>query len=956
MVEMKKRFSIATLLSILSILPPQAMAQVLEDVEVSDQADGGVINANFTVPVQYIKHFPSKPTKILQIYLRLTGNAATDNRNLVERRAVRAPPDSKIPLLDVIYKGDGVEGPHLVMRFSKPVSVSVSQGKDNRSVQIAVPGTSPEPAIPSPPRGAQKPSPPEIVASPVSPRSGEPSAQRKVPEKPPTIVKGENRYAVTLAMSFDADTDIENVQENLSAFSDYTIYQITSTLFGVEVYLLRLGFFATPEEAEVIKEKVRAQYPVAWVTLITADEHKIAIQNKKRKPVQPEVKLAETPTPVPPIPARPKLDKIYPYIINLESTLVPDTPTPKALPPGLEQYRLYIQAFNKDGETGQRLRLGFFENKQDAEQIRQRIIALYPEAWIDVISSQERHDSANNALVIGDPKFARREPKDDIVIALKGDADQMMTQGRDALTRGDNVKAIRIFTKILSLPQNQHTQDAQEYLALARERNGQTALAKVEYKLYLKLYSQGEGANRVRQRLANLAKPDKRVRLVELRKPKVVEEIHEWSVFGSLSQDYFAGQSEVEAVGNTAGTESELDQSTVLSHVDLTGRFRNTKYNSRFVFSGNQTRDFLNSDDESEVRSAYFDILNKPRDYFARVGRQSASARGVLSRFDGGLGGYSFRPRWRFNVLAGVPADDIAPESDRRFYGVSVDIGPFANRWNSAIYFIDQEIDGLTDRRAIGAELRFFDPKRSLFSLVDYDIHFGAMNIATVQGSWQPGNSTTLNLLVDYRKTPPLQTSNALLGQNIESIDELTNTNSSSEIKQLAEGSTATSKIYTVGAVHPLTDRFQFGGDITVSNISETDAVGNVLEADGTGDVTTYNTQLIANQLIFHQDISIFAVSHSESDSYTANSLSFIERFPFKRNWRAEVGLKLYDQDNDNGSNLYRITPSLRLYYRGGKNLTFEVEIAQERTKVQDSIDDEDTVRDFVRLGYRRDF
>ncbi len=287
---------------------------------------------------------------------------------------------------------------------------------------------------------------------------------------------------------------------------------------------------------------------------------------------------------------------------------------------------------------------------------------------------------------------------------------------------------------------------------------------------------------------------------------------------------------------------------------------------------------------------------------------------------------------------------------------MSADIGPFANRWNSAVYFIDQEIDGLTDRRALGAELRYFDRKKSLFSLVDYDIHFDEMNIATVQGSWQPGNSTIFNLLADYRKTPPLQTSNALLGQNVESIDALTSTNSSSEIKQLAEGLTATSTIYTVGAVHPLTDRFQLGGDITITDISETDAVGNVLEVDGTGNVTTYTTQLIANQLMIDQDIAIFGVSHSDSDTFTANSLSFIERFPFRRNWRTEVGLRLYDQDNDNGSNLYRITPSFKLYYRGGKNLIFEMEISQERTKVRDSIDDEDTVRDFIRLGYRRDF
>ncbi|MFQ5761301.1 MAG: SPOR domain-containing protein, partial [Acidiferrobacterales bacterium] len=405
MVKTKKRFLIVTLLSVLSIssVPPRAMAQVLENVEVGDQGNGGVINANFTVPVQYIKHFPSKPTKILQIYLRLTGDAATDNRDFVERRAVRAPPGSTIPLLDVVYKGDGIDGPHLVMRFSRPVSVRVSQGKDNRSVQIAVPGTSPEPAIPSLPKVVQTPTPPEIVPSPVSPRSGEPSAQRKAPKKPPVIIKGENHYAVTLAMSFDSDTDIANVQENLSEFSDYTVYQVTSTLFGVEVYPLRLGFFATPEEAEVIKEKVRAKYPVAWVTLITEDEHKIAIQNKKRKPIQPKIKLAETPTPAPPIPERTKLDKIYPYVINLESTLAPDTPTPKTLPPGLGQYRLYTRTFSKDGKTGQRLRLGFFENKQDAEEIRQRITALYPEAWIDVISPQERHDSANTALVMGDP-------------------------------------------------------------------------------------------------------------------------------------------------------------------------------------------------------------------------------------------------------------------------------------------------------------------------------------------------------------------------------------------------------------------------------------------------------------------------------------------------------------------------------------------------------------------------
>lgn len=939
-------------LSCIYFVPAGAVARILENVEVSEAGGSALIDANFAVPVQYVKHFPTASAKILQIYLRVTAISKGDKQSLVERRSVSAPPGSRVPLLDVIYKADGVEGPHLVVRFSEPVSFAVRQGDDNRSIRIIVPTSVSQPTAPSSQKAAQPSTAPKIRKATAIPK--------KQRTKKSTDATEGKRYAVTLALSFKPDTDVASMRKNLTEFRDRTLYQITSTVFGIKVYFVRLGFFTTSEEAAAAKEKVRSQYPGAWITLVTEDERVAAVRGKKTRPGErtQSFKLAEIPKRLTPSSAKEKFDTDHPYVVNLESTLESDPTPPKALPEELDKYRLYVITFSKDGKVWRRLRLGFFTSESEAQQVRQVVKAVYPDAWIDLASREERENSENTALVLGDPKFALRKPSAEVVAEPDGDPEQLMAQGRQALTRGDNIRAIRIFTKILALPKNDHTQDAQEYLAVARERNGQLALAKVEYKLYLKLYPEGEGADRVRQRLADLSKPEKRVQLVELRKPKQ-QEVHEWLVFGRLSQDYYRGQSRIDmenAVGNiNQGTLSEVEQSTLLSYLDVTGRFRNTKYDNRAVFSGSFTQDFLESENDSRVSSAYVDILNRPYHYAARVGRQSGT-RGVLSRFDGALAGYSFLPKWRVNVVAGLPADDVLPESDRRFYGFSADMGPFASHWNTSAYVINQEVDGVTDRQAVGAELRYFDPKRSLFSLVDYDVHFNELNIAMVQGHWRLGNSTTFNLLLDYRKTPPLQTINALLGQTMESLDELTRTNSDDEIKQMAQALTATSKLLTIGVVHPLNKRLQLGGDITVTSISDTEAVDDVPAAEGTGDVTTYSTQLIGNNLLLRDDVSVFTGSYTNSDSYSARSLSVVERFPFKKGWRLDLSIKVYDQENNTGSTLARITPALKLDYRGRRNFAFELEIAQERTKVRGANDDEDTTRDFVRLGYRRDF
>jgi len=79
-----------------------------------------------------------------------------------------------------------------------------------------------------------------------------------------------------------------------------------------------------------------------------------------------------------------------------------------------------------------------------------------------------------------------------------------MSEGRGAITREDYPAAVRAFTQLLALPENELSRDAREFLALAYERLGDTARARLEYENYLKRYPEGEDSVRVRQRLASL--------------------------------------------------------------------------------------------------------------------------------------------------------------------------------------------------------------------------------------------------------------------------------------------------------------------------------------------------------------------------------------------------------------------------------------------------------------------
>jgi hypothetical protein len=114
----------------------------------------------------------------------------------------------------------------------------------------------------------------------------------------------------------------------------------------------------------------------------------------------------------------------------------------------------------------------------------------------------------------------------------------LMDEAGGAMIDRNYRRAVQLYTKILRNPDTVFRQDAQELLGLARDRNGQMAHAKAEYEKYLKLYPEGPGADRVRQRLSGLltaaSKPKGKLR--KAKRPETGDEsAWDHQVFGSLS-------------------------------------------------------------------------------------------------------------------------------------------------------------------------------------------------------------------------------------------------------------------------------------------------------------------------------------------------------------------------------------------------------------------------------------
>jgi len=536
----------------------------------------------------------------------------------------------------------------------------------------------------------------------------------------------------------------------------------------------------------------------------------------------------------------------------------------------------------------------------------------------------------------------------------------LMLQGRNSLAASDNFAAIDAFNKLLLLPPNDYTQDGQEWVGVARERAGQADKAKLEYELYLKLYTGGEGFERVKARLAKLgSKPTPPSVTAERATTK--KQAKQTLAYGSLSMHYYHGASKIDTIAPfnntlTQSTFSAVDQSALLTSVVATERFISEEYDSRIVFQDTAYANFLpGKTGKNKLNAAYFEVKNKLSDYSARFGRQSSSGSGVMGRFDGAAAGFGLTPSMRVNAVAGQ-LSDFSADSKPVFYGASIDMGPVT------LYAINQTVDGMLDRRAVGTELRYFEPSRTAFAVLDYDTSYSTLNIAMFQGSFSTSAERTYNLLLDHRRAPYMSTRNALYGATTSSISDLLQIMTEDELRALAATRTGAANMAQLGVTQQISQRWQLGGDVRLSSYEGLPASGlTTLEGQlpatpATGNEWTVSPQLIGSNLFSSSDVTVFSLSYIASPLYRAQSFYAYSRANLTDRWSMDLAMQLFRQNYDSGMLMTRIMPMFRTAYQMKQSLSLDFEAGLENNHIENADQSSDGQRQFFSLGFRWDF
>ncbi|WP_395692803.1 tol-pal system YbgF family protein [Piscinibacter sp.] len=817
------RFALACGLA--AVLAP-AQAQLLEDLTVTQQGADGVARLSFGNAVRFVQQSPTTPADLYRVSFELVApDEAVLNQIVGEARAFAG--SGGVPEFKISYAvgtGRRSTARQLTLQLARKVAVRVKQGPNARAIDFVFVGQ--RLAETAPPK-------------PIAPAS-------------------DKRYAVLLqrvpASEGDKLLPIPLRFQNLESIST------TTTIGGVEMLEVSVGYFATEAEAESARQAALQRFPQAAI---------VDLAQRKQETLQ--AAAAATPA----APAAPPA--------SAPAAAAPAAAAAPEPPPVLA-----------------------------SEEIEKRAAAL-------------------------------------------------MTSGREALTGQKYEAAVNAFNQLLLLPPNSQSRDAQELIGLAWERAGSPARAKTEYELYLRLFPQGEGAQRVAQRLASLDFGAAAATPALRQAGAPASAASEPSRYnGSISQYYFGGKARTQSLVNLSSgieqaTLSRTTESAIVTSVDLGARFVSEDSETRAVLRGTGSTNLqTTSRNPSLVNAFYVDHKRTASGLAIRVGRQTAISGGLLGLFDGVSLAYPVGQGFKIDVMGGKPANNLVSAPGQRLFAAVLEADGLFDRFGGNIYLIDQTVEGNTNRRAVGAEVRYSDEKVSIYSLVDYDTVFKGLNAVSLQGSFLAPAQTSITLLVDGRKAPTLQLTNALISSGQPSIDALLLTMPLDQAIALARATSATAKQALLSVSRPMSERWQLGMDLRYSEIGALPAVGIFEATPATGAQYGLSALLTGSNLYSTRDINTFSVSYLTTPMFKGAQLSYSNLTGLRGEvFTLEPSLRFYTQNSTDGVKTQRITPGLRLSYKYSSRTSLLGETIVERSKTDGPLNHDSSTSVFFYVGYR---
>ncbi len=640
------------------------------------------------------------------------------------------------------------------------------------------------------------------------------------------------------------------------------------------------------------------------------------------------------------------------YVINLASMQRIPTQADLLISPAVDGKRVMIETTRLDGRTWYRVQLGVFGSLAEANDALEAVRQDYPGAWI----AQAKASSSDTLPAVVQPaappaiKQASTRTLDDDALA------SLMADGRNAMMAGQLSVAIQIFTKVLQQPETTHHPQAQEYLGLARQKNNQVAHAKAEYERFLANYPAHDAAARVEQRLAALiaahtngAAPA----TATTNSGGTVASGGDWQIASFLAQRYRRDENQF------ADNDAIVSQSAVFSDISVDARRRGERFDFSSRITAGYRHDLLDQSQTSandlRLSYAYADLRDSATGLGTRIGRQSRNSGGVLGRFDGINVDYRLGDRWELDAVAGRPVYSATRGADnsRVFYGISANRDLLDERVNVGVFALQQTIDGMVDRQVVGTELRYFSESLSLWGQMDYDTAFQEMGGLFVQGAWRSNSGLTISGIVDRRRSQFLSIGNAMMGQQVDSFDELAVLFTEEELRQLALDRAPEATTMTVGVSSPLTPRLQLNMNATNTDIAATPDSGGV-PGQAENSYQYFSTSLVASSLFKQGDIYVSGVRYADSSTTRVYTLNLNNRWPLRRSFFLSPRLRVdYRQIKSDQSDEWIFTPGLRALWRSGRNVRVEFEAGRQIASRTTASGDIDRDSNYVMLGYQ---
>jgi len=529
----------------------------------------------------------------------------------------------------------------------------------------------------------------------------------------------------------------------------------------------------------------------------------------------------------------------------------------------------------------------------------------------------------------------------------------MQINAKNALTDKNYRLAISILNKILKNGNNEHKAYATEYLGVARERNRQYAFAKQHYQEFLNRYPKHQAANRVKQRLSSLLGIQELENTKTLKQSKRGNKKNKSNTRGSIATDYRQSQL-VNDLGDRRQTLSLLGVD-----LDARGDYQLESGSLKYRFSAGHYEDLSDEGDDSLERLRYANLSWESQDESYRIdlGRQRSRGKGIFGRFDGILLGYNFAPEQRLNFVVGSPVASskvLSLDSERSFVGISYDWQDIFDNVDLSLFALNQTIGDLTDRQAVGGDIRYVEQGISIYGLFDYDTFHSDLNTISLSGSYLTLDKTRYHWSYNQRKSPYISTRNALIGQPADSLEELQNLFlTDEEILDLAADRTLESKTSSLQISKPINKTFDISGNLTWTSLSGAPASGGVAEILEPGGQLYFNLYLGAARLYSPADSNQFGIRISQLSQSDVYSIYTSTQYRWDRSWSASMKLRFDDRENHNGGGQQSLSPSFRFQYQNKQQLIYSDFGAIFYTNQVEGLSDLSTDIYYLYMGYR---